>query len=119
MKKTLVLGASLRSDRYSNYAIHSLINKKHEVVGVGLKKGEINGVTIYTGLPNFENIHTITLYLNPKRQKEYYNYIVSLRPQRVIFNPGTNNMEFENLLKKNEIFYENSCTLVLLSTGQY
>jgi predicted CoA-binding protein len=119
MKKTLVLGASLKTNRYSNYAIHSLTDKKHEVVGVGLKEGKINGVTIYTGMPKFENIHTITLYLNPKRQKDYYKYIVSLRPQRVIFNPGTNNKELENILEENKIFYENSCTLVLLSTGQY
>ncbi len=119
MKKTLVLGASLKTDRYSNYAIHSLINKKYEVVGVGLKEGTINGVSIYTGMPIFKNIHTITLYLNPKRQEDYYNYIVTLKPKRVIFNPDTNNKELENLLKKNGIFYENSCTLVLLSTGQY
>lgn len=119
MKMTLVLGASLKTDRYSNYAIHSLINSKYEVIGVGLKEGEIDGVKIYKGLPNFEGVHTITLYLNPKRQENYYNYIVSLKPKRVIFNPGTTNTELEKILSKNGIAFENSCTLVLLSTGQY
>ena len=119
MKKTLILGASLKTDRYSNYAIHSLIEAKHEVVGVGLKEGEVDGARIYKGLPKFENIHTVTLYLNPKRQKDYYDYVISLHPKRVIFNPGTKNMEFEKLLEENNIFYEDACTLVLLSTGQY
>ncbi len=119
MKKTLVLGASLRTDRYSNFAIHSFIDKKYDVVGVGLKEGIIDGVSVSTGMPKFEDIHTITLYLNPKRQEDYYDYIISLNPQRVIFNPGTKNEALEDLLDKSNIFYENSCTLVLLSTGQY
>jgi len=119
MKRTLVLGASLRTDRYSNYAIHSLIDSKHEVIGLGLKEGEVDGVRIYTGKPLFDKIHTITLYLNPKRQEDYYVYIISLKPKRVIFNPGTTNPELEKLLELNQIDFENSCTLVLLSTGQY
>ena len=119
MKKTLVLGASLKIDRYSNYAIHSLIDAKHEVIGVGLKEGEVDGVLIYKGFPKFENVHTVTLYLNSKRQEIYYDYIISLSPKRVIFNPGTKNVEFEKILKENKIFFEDACTLVLLSTGQY
>jgi len=119
VKKTLVLGASLKTDRYSNFAIHSLTDKKYETVGVGLKEGVIEGVTIFKGKPKLDNIHTITLYLNPKRQEEYYDYIVSLHPKRVIFNPGTKNKELQLLLENNNIDYEDSCTLVLLSTGQY
>ncbi len=119
MKKTLVLGASLRTDRYSNYAIHSLLEKKIEAIGLGLKEGDVSGVRIYKGMPIFENIHTITMYLNTKRQVAYYAYIISLQPQRVIFNPGTMNKELESLLESNHIAFENSCTLVLLSTGQY
>ena len=113
------MGASLRPDRYSNYAIHSLIDKNIEAIGLGLKEGNINGVKIHIGLQNFENIHTITVYLGPKRQRDYYDYIISLRPQRVIFNPGTKNQELEDLLDENNIFYESSCTLVLLSTDQF
>ena len=118
-KKTLVLGASLNANRYSNMAIESLVNKKNEVVAVGLIPGNVSGIIIETGEPQFENLDTITLYLNPKRQKEYYNYILSLRPKRVIFNPGTENMELIKLLRKNDIDSEIACTLVLLSTGQY
>jgi predicted CoA-binding protein len=119
MKKTLVLGASLKTDRYSNFAIHSLVEGEHEVVGVGLKEGMVAGIQILTGMPDIKDIDTVTLYLNATRQKEYYDYILSLHPKRVIFNPGTTNRDFEELLTRNNIFFENSCTLVLLSTGQY
>ena len=119
MKKTLVLGASLKTDRYSNYAIHSLVETNHEVVGIGLKEGFVNRVKIFKGKPLVDGIHTVTLYLNAKRQIEYYDYIIALQPERVVFNPGTKNKELEGLLKKNNIFFEEACTLVLLSTGQY
>ena len=118
-KKTLVLGASLKSNRYSNYAIQRLVDNNIDVVAFGLKNGEISGVKIDTELFNYETIHTVTLYLNPNRQKDYYDYVVSLKPKRVIFNPGTENPEFYKILKDNDIFFEAACTLVLLSTNQY
>lgn len=118
-KKTLVLGASLKPNRYSNYAINRLINNEHEVVALGLRKGEVAGVTIETESISFEDVDTVTLYLNPKRQEAYYNYIMSINPKRVIFNPGTENPELYAILKKNNIAFEESCTLVLLSTNQY
>lgn len=119
MKKTLVLGASLNPSRYSNLAINRLVNYGHPVEAVGLKNGTVAGVTISTEKEEFENINTVTLYLNPKRQVEYYDYIVSLKPARVIFNPGTENPEFYEILKKNNIESEVACTLVLLGTNQY
>ncbi|WP_271393537.1 CoA-binding protein [Aequorivita sinensis] len=119
MKKTLVLGASLKPNRYSNLAINRLVNHNHIVEAVGLKEGEVAGVNIVTEKKDFKNIDTVTLYLNPKRQEEYYNYIISLKPQRVIFNPGTENPEFYTLLKENNIEAEVACTLVLLGTNQY
>ena len=119
MKKTLVLGASLKTDRYSNFAIHSLVEHNHEVVGVGLKEGVVAGVPILVGRPHIDNVDTVTLYLSANRQKEFYEYVLSIHPNRVIFNPGTTNNEFEDMLKKHNILFENSCTLVLLSTGQY
>lgn len=118
-KKTLVLGASLKPDRYSNLAINRLKNFNHEVKAFGLKEGEVNGVTIDTNLIQYDDIDTVTLYLNPQRQKDYYDYIISLNPKRVIFNPGTENPEFYNLLKQNNIDFEVACTLVLLATDQY
>ena len=119
MKKTLVLGASFKTERYSNLAVHRLLENNYDVVGIGLKEGAIEKVTVYTGMPLLKNIHTITLYLNPKRQVAYYDYILSLQPKRIIFNPGTENTELERLLEKNNIFFERACTLVLLSTKQY
>lgn len=118
-KKTLVLGASLKPNRYSYYAIERLVANQHEVVAVGLKPGEVAGITVVAELLPYKNVDTVTLYLNPLRQKDYYQYIIDLRPNRVIFNPGTENPEFYALLKENAISFEASCTLVLLSTNQY
>jgi predicted CoA-binding protein len=118
-KKTLVMGASLNPSRYSNLAINRLVSHGNTVEAIGLKKGVVAGVDIATEKKSFENIDTVTLYLNPKRQVEYYDYIVSLKPKRVIFNPGTENTEFYEILRKNNIETEVACTLVLLGTNQY
>jgi len=118
-KKTLVLGASLNTARYSNLAINRLVKHKQPTVAIGLRKGTVEGVQIETEKVPFEDIDTITLYLNAKRQKEYYDYILSLAPERVIFNPGTENPELYKLLRENGISFENACTLVMLSSQQY
>jgi len=118
-KKTLVVGASLNPNRYSNIAIKRLTEKGLETVAIGLREGKIFNVVIDTERKDFKEINTVTLYLNPKRQEEYYNYIIGLKPKRVIFNPGTENLEFIKLLNKNNIESEIACTLVLLSTNQY
>ncbi|WP_340154937.1 CoA-binding protein [uncultured Winogradskyella sp.] len=118
-KKTLVIGASLKEDRYSNIAINRLRSYNHPVKAFGLKLGRVNDVTIDTELIDYDAIDTVTLYLNPKRQEDYYDYIISLKPKRVIFNPGTENPEFYKLLKENSIEFEVACTLVLLATNQY
>ncbi|RMA58481.1 CoA-binding protein [Ulvibacter antarcticus] len=119
MKKTLVIGASLNPGRYSNLAIVNLVNNKQDVVAIGLKKGIVAGVEIETENVHFTDIDTVTLYLNPSRQQAFYDYIISLKPKRVIFNPGTENPELFTLLTKNNIAFESACTLVLLSTNQY
>ncbi|APY00844.1 CoA-binding protein [Lacinutrix venerupis] len=118
-KKTLVIGASTKPERYSNMAIKKLSNYKHETVAFGLREGVVNGIVIDTELKQYDNIDTVTLYLNPKRQEQYYNYILSLQPRRVIFNPGTENPEFYSILRDNNIEFEVACTLVMLSTNQY
>lgn len=118
-KKTLVIGASLNPSRYSNLAINRLVTYDQPTVAIGLKKGDVAGVPITTEKESFEGIDTVSLYLNPQRQKEYYEYVLSLKPNRVIFNPGTENPEFFELLKKNNIGVEVACTLVLLGTNQY
>lgn len=118
-KKTLVLGASLNPNRYSNIAIKRLRDKNVATVALGLKPGKVLDVTIVNESIDFENIDTVTLYLNPKRQVAYYDYIIGLQPKRVIFNPGTENFDFIKRLEKNNIDTEIACTLVLLSTNQY
>ena len=118
-KKTLVIGASLNPEIYSNKAILSLVNHGHAILAFGLKNGVVSDVEIQTELPKNIEIDTVTLYLNPMRQIDYYDYVVQLKPRRVIFNPGTENAEFQTLLAKEGIFCEIACTLVLLSIGNY
>jgi predicted CoA-binding protein len=118
-KKTLVLGASTKPSRYSNLAINRLINNQHPVFAIGKKAGTVAGVVIETAKVNWKDIDTITLYLSADHQKEYYDYILSLHPQRLIFNPGSENDELAEIAVKNYIKSIEACTLVLLSTGQY
>ena len=118
-KKTLVLGASTKPHRYANMAINKLVEKGHSVLAIGQNAGEVAGIKIQTKAIPLKNIDTITLYLNPTRQRDYYNYIVESKPKRVIFNPGTENPEFYQLLELNNIKAELACTLVLLATNQY
>lgn len=118
-KKTLVLGASMNTDRYSNRAIIALAMHKIPTLAIGLREGNIGEVIIERKRHKYTDIHTITLYLNPKRQKDYYDYIISLQPKRVIFNPGTENSELMALLDENGIDYEIACTLTLLAIEQY
>ena len=116
---TLVLGASTNIQRYSNIAIKKLLLNKIHVKAIGLKSGVVEKILIEKDLVKFKNIHTVSLYINKLRQKEYYDYIISLKPKRVIFNPGTENPYFYRILKSNHISYFEACTLVLLSTNQY
>lgn len=117
--KTLVIGASENPERYSNKAIHQLVKAGHEVKAVGLKKGNVDGIEIETGLPAFDNIDTVTLYVGPANQPIFYDYFTSLKPRRVIFNPGTENPELFKILRENKIEVEIACTLVLLATHSY
>jgi len=113
------LGASTNPRRYSNIAIKRLVSHKQPTVAIGLREGEVAGVEIAKNEVDFEDVDTITLYLNPQNQKRYYDYILSLEPKRVIFNPGTENPELYALLRKNNIEIEVACTLVMLATNQY
>ena len=118
-KKTLVLGATTKPERYAFKAINMLVDKGHSVLAVGQNAGEVAGVKIQTKAIPLKNIDTVTLYINPVRQREYYNYIFDTKPKRVILNPGTENPEFYQLLNLNNIKVEVACTLVLLSTNQF
>ena len=119
MKKTLVLGASLKPSRYSNLAVNRLLDNNVETEAFGLRKGHIRDVEVKTDFEDFQDIHTVTLYVGARRQSEYSDNILQLHPKRVIFNPGTENPELYKILEDNGIEVEVACTLVLLSTGQY
>ena len=118
-KKTLVLGASSNPSRYSYLAINSLQKKGHDVVAIGKRPGKVGNIEIETQLHAVKDIDTVTLYLNANNQKEYYDYIISLNPKRIVFNPGAENEELAVLSKQHNIQTMEACTLVLLSTGQY
>ncbi|MFZ1750473.1 MAG: CoA-binding protein [Saprospiraceae bacterium] len=118
-KKTLVIGASENTSRYSNMAIRLLAQHGHEVKAIGNKAGDVDGIEIYKGKKTFDDIDTVTLYINPKIQQEYYDYVLSLHPKRIIFNPGTENDDFSKTAISKGIEVENACTLVLLRLGQY
>ena len=119
MKKTLVFGTSLKTNRFSNLAFNRLLDHNIDTVAFGLKTGNIRGTLVATKLHDFRNIHTITLYIGSKRQPEYYGGLLKINPKRVIFNPGTENPELYKILKNNHIHVEVACTLVLLATNQY
>lgn len=119
MKETLVIGASTNPDRYSYKAIQMLIERHHVVRAIGINEGSIFGVEINKKQILWKHIDTVTLYINKEIQESYINYIIKLAPRRVIFNPGTENPNFCSLLQKNNINYDEACTLVLLSTNQY
>jgi len=117
--KTLVIGASLKPERYSNQAIKLLRKYNHQVIAIGSKAGKILDVEIQNETPLISDIHTVTLYLNPVLQKQYYNYILNLKPRRIIFNPGTENDELIELAQDIHIECIENCTLVMLHNGMF
>jgi uncharacterized protein len=118
-KKTLVLGASENPGRYSYLAVNRLVAHKHPVVAIGKKTGHIGEVETTKEHPEMNDIDTVTLYLNPMNQRPYYDYILSLKPKRIIFNPGTENDQLEEMAREKGIQVMEACTLVMLGTNQY
>ncbi|MDA3879153.1 MAG: CoA-binding protein [Prolixibacteraceae bacterium] len=119
MKKTLIIGASTKPERYAYKAAERLLESGHPIEMIGRREDVLFDRPIKTNKIKIDDLHTVTLYLSSKFQVEYYDYILSLKPRRVIFNPGTENPEFQELLSKQDIEYENACTLVLLATNSY
>ena len=120
-KKTVIIGATTNPSRYAYFAADRLTNAGHEIVPVGIKKGEVFGEEILDirESPKVEKVDTITLYLGARHQPEYYDYILSLKPKRIIFNPGTENSELVKLANEKGIETEYACTLVMLGSGVY
>ncbi|MEI7595107.1 MAG: CoA-binding protein [Bacteroidota bacterium] len=119
MKKTLIIGASVNPSRYAYKAASKLVNNGFSICLLGSRVGELCGEKIHDTLFEFKNVHTVTMYIRPELQTIYYNYIISLKPARVIFNPGTENVDFYELLLQNNILVEEQCTLVMLAMGIY
>lgn len=120
-KKTVVIGASSNPTRYAFLATSKLQLHGHEVVPLGIKSGEIDGLQIQNinEKPMLENVDTVTLYLNPDHQKQWEDYILGLKPHRIIFNPGTENPAFKRRAQNLGIETQEACTLVMLSIGNY
>lgn len=119
MKKVMVLGASPKKRRFSYSCVKSLLRHDYEVVPVGVRDGEIDGVQIEKGKPEVRDIHTVTLYLNERNQQPYHDYILELAPHRIIFNPGAENPELKELAKENNIEVVEGCTLIMLNSGNF
>jgi predicted CoA-binding protein len=121
VKKTVIIGATTNPGRYAFLAARMLRDYNHEIVPVGIKEGEVFGKEILDIFekPPIDNVHTVTLYIGPQRQPEYYQYILSLKPKRIIFNPGTENDDFERMAEEQGVEALQACTLVMLRSGQY
>ena len=121
MKRTVIVGATTNEDRYAFMAAESLTSNKYEVIPIGIKKGTVFGKQILNirEKPEIKDVDTITLYIGPKHQPEWYDYLIGLKPKRIIFNPGTENPEFAKRVAESGIEAIEACTLVMLRTGQY
>jgi uncharacterized protein len=121
VKKTVIIGATTNPGRYAFLAARMLTSYNHEIVPVGIKEGEVFGKEILDIFekPEIKDVDTVTLYIGPQRQPEYYNYILGLKPKRIIFNPGTENDEFEKMAEEKGVEALEACTLVMLRSGQY
>ena len=117
-KKVLVVGASKNPSRYSNKAMIRLMENNYEVFAFGNRHGKVMGIEISTEFPNMQ-IDTLTIYLNLKNQKQYYNNIINSNPKRIIFNPGAENEELSIVAREKGIEVMNACTLVMLSIGNF
>jgi predicted CoA-binding protein len=121
LKKTVIIGATTNPGRYAYLAARMLKEYNHEIVPVGIKDGAVFGEEILNIFqrPAVKDVHTVTLYIGPQRQPEHVDYILSLQPKRIIFNPGTENEEFIRRAKEQGVETLEACTLVMLRSLQY
>ncbi|WP_339879708.1 CoA-binding protein [uncultured Algoriphagus sp.] len=120
-KLTLIVGATTNASRYAYFAASRLTNAGVPFIPIGIKSGEVFGEKIMDlrTKPELQNIHTITLYIGPSNQEEWIDYLISLQPKRIIFNPGTENPVFFTKAKAKGIEVLQACTLVMLGSNQY
>jgi predicted CoA-binding protein len=119
MKPTLILGATPNPARYAHIAAERLVARGHEIIPVGIKQGRVQGKEILNGKPDVPEVDTVTLYVGPRHQPAYYDWLLRVAPRRIIFNPGTENAELMKLARENDIEVVTGCTLVMLAGGSY
>jgi predicted CoA-binding protein len=119
MSIVVVLGASPNSERFSYKAVKRLISNNYQVVAIGKSNGFIGNIPIVTGQPALNDVHTVLMYLAPYHQGEIFDYVISLRPKRVIFNPGTESPEFEEWLTSYDIEIVHDCSLIMMAAGRF
>jgi predicted CoA-binding protein len=119
MSIVVVLGASPNPDRYSYKAVKRLVSNNHQVVAIGKRKGFIGDIPIITGQPEIKDVHTVLMYLAPYHQGEIFDYVISLKPKRVVFNPGTESPEFEEWLESYDIKVVHDCSLLMMASGRF
>ena len=118
MKRTVIIGSNPKTNNYAFLAANRLQDHGHEFIPVGISEGQVLGKSIMN-IHEIEEVDTVTLYINPQRQTEWYDYILSLKPKRIIFNPGTENQELKKKAEAQGIICEEACTLVMLSVGNF
>ncbi len=119
-EKVVVLGASNKPERYAYKALVELTKHGHIVIPVNPALKEINGIKVINKLSDIkEKVDTVTLYVGPERLEAMIPEIIALKPKRIISNPGTESASMRSAAKNAGINYEEACTLVMLSTGQY
>ncbi|CAH0999996.1 hypothetical protein LEM8419_01207 [Neolewinella maritima] len=116
---TLILGATTNPTRYASLAAERLVSRGHRIIPVGIKQGKVQGAEILNGLPDVPEVDTVTLYVGPVHQPQYYDWLLRVAPRRIIFNPGTENAELMKLARENDIEVVAGCTLVMLAGGTY
>jgi predicted CoA-binding protein len=119
MSVVVVLGASENPERYSYKAVKKLVQHKYEVIAIGKRKGFIGDIQIITTQPAIPDVHTVLIYLAPYHQGEIFDYVLSLHPKRVVFNPGTESTEFEEILESYNISVIHDCSLVMMAMGRF
>jgi predicted CoA-binding protein len=121
VKKTVIIGATTNPARYAYLAARMLTQYHNEIVPIGIKKGDLFGTKILDiyEKPKVDDVDTITLYIGPQRQPEWYEYLLGLKPKRIIFNPGTENDELIRMAEDRGIEAVEGCTLVMLRSNQY
>jgi hypothetical protein len=121
VKKTVIIGATTNQGRYAYLAARMLKEYNHDIVPVGIKDGAVFGHEILDifSKPKIDNVDTVTMYIGPHRQPEHIDYILGLKPKRIIFNPGTENDEFIRRAEAEGIEALEACTLVMLRSRQF